>query len=122
MAKRFEIVKEYPGYDVLKLKDDIMVYDDEILTDAKHLSNWVLGSVTGYAIRGGLDPIDLYNKAVKNGHETHYAMAMGGCITDNPTKGKSRICVEYGDKIQFHGQIFIIEKAPNNNITLRKVD
>lgn len=122
MAKRFKTVADYKGYEVVTFEDGVehVVYDNEVLTGESHLDNWLLGSVTQYAIETGRDPIAAYNKAIENGHETHWANAMGSMLTSTPTKGPKRIVVNYGDKIIFHGQEFIIEKAHNRNIKLRK--
>ena len=122
MAKRFETVAEYKAYDVVKFADGICptVYDGEVLTDSKHFANWVLGSVTAYAIECGRDPIQAYNKAIANGDDTHWAFSAGAILTDTPIKQPRRILVNYGDKIIFHGQEFTIEKAHNGNIELAK--
>jgi len=125
--KRFITVSEYPAYDVVTFNDKVepKVYDGETLTDEKHLANWQLSSVTGYAIENGEDPIAAYEEAVKKGHNTHYAMAIGACLQAQyaPKKPSDfRIVVKYGDEIIFHGQRFRIEKANNHNINLVKVN
>lgn len=122
MGTRFKMIKEYPAYDVVTFDNAVehVVYDNEVLTGESHLDNWLLGSVTEYAIKNGRDPISAYNKAVENGDETHYAMAMGACLTAHKQEKGRRILVNYGDYIVFHGQKFVVEKAHNRNIKLKK--
>lgn len=125
MAERFKTIKEYPAYNVVTFAEgEPKVYDGETLTDEKHLANWKLGSVVAYAIENGENPIEKYNQAKERGHETHYAMALGSCISSHyePKKHSDyRIVVKYGDEIVFQGERFRIEKAHNNNINLVRI-
>jgi len=120
MALRYTTITEYPAYDVVEFTEGYnKVFDGEYLYNAKTHTSWKLGSVVGFAIKNGQDPIAAYNEAVKQGHEVHYAFGVGASITshDAPKEAK-RIAVEYGDIIEFHGQAFVIEKANNDNIDL----
>lgn len=121
--KRFKIIKEYPAYDVVTFAEGVehKVYDGEVLTDSKHLENWKLSSVVGYAVECGNNPIEKYNDAISKGHETHYAMNLGATLTDYQQEKGQRIEVNYGDIIIFHDIKFKIEKAPNHNINLIKI-
>lgn len=124
MANRFEILEQYPAYHAVTFAKGVepCVYDGETLTDAKHLENWQLGSVVGFALRNGDNPITKYNDAIARGHETHWANNMGACLTDDKKRHYGiRIVVNYGDIIIFHGTKFRIEKAPNHNINLIEV-
>jgi len=117
---RFITITEYPAYDVVSFHSQAgnKVFDGEYLYCAANHTSWKLGSVVGFALEGGRDPIADYNDAVKAGHETHYAFGVGASISSNPQKLDRRIAIEYGDVITFHGQEFIIQKAANYNIKL----
>lgn len=127
MAARFKTLNEYPAYNVVTFADGVepKVYDGETLTDEKGLENWKLGSVVGYAIKNGDDPIAEYKDALEKGEETHYAMALGAMLKDQyePKKATDfRIMVKYGDIIIFQGHKFKIERAFNHNIKLLKIN
>lgn len=121
---RFLPVKSYPAYDVVKLNPDAgnKVFDGEFLYNEQTHTSWKLGSVVGYAVEKGIDPIKSYNDAIERGHDTHYAFSVGASLTSgHRDKEPRRISVDYGDEITFQGQKFIIEKANNDNINLIKV-
>ena len=120
---KFKTIAEYPAYDVVVFNDGVekLLKDGDILTDKKHLENWKIGSVAGYAIECGEDPIEEVRKAVEMGHNIHFVMSIGACLSNNPIKEKRRIMIEEGEHVTFHGQRFEIKSTWNNNIELVKV-
>jgi len=120
MTQRFKLVKQYPAVKIVTFADGVepKVYDGEILTDENGLESWKLGSVVGYAIENGKDPIAAYSRAVERKEETHYAFSTGACLTAEPRMLQNRIAVKYGQEIIFQGQRFIVQKAANHNIDL----
>lgn len=80
-----------------------------------------LGTVAGYAIQNGDDPIEAIENANANGHELYWA---NGCATVIHSGQKTKEEVpgfEIGDSIILQGKTFVIAKAPNNNIKLVEV-
>lgn len=82
---------------------------------------YTLGSVCGYAVEYGDDPIAAYERAKANGHKLQYVYANAVSI-GGPKRDKDSIwALSWGDIIAFEGKHFRLDKAPNQNVTLTEM-
>lgn len=110
LTPAFEIVTLDDRNGATELKDNDVLFFN--------LGTYKIGSVVGYALENGEDPIAAYNHAVQMGHELHYIFGLGACISDSRRERKRVIKVTIGMTVHFHGELFTIETAPNDNLKL----
>lgn len=87
------------------------------------LHTFMIGSVVSYALRNGDDPVEAIDHARSLGHELVYIFANGAVISSGGSLGQHRahVRVTLGMRVQFEGNIYTIEKAPNHNLRLQPV-
>lgn len=77
-----------------------------------------IGSVVGYAIKNGDDPMAAVEHAEANGHDLEYVFGLGTSISNQRHEKGEKFALAWGDEIGFHGKRFRLEKAPNQNVRL----
>jgi hypothetical protein len=117
----------HPGYDQVVLdvspKNGLinLKYGDIIQRDGR-LTSYKIGSVIGYALDSGDDPIEWYERAKENGHDLHWANQQGVCISASGGKRPpDHIQVKTGQLVNYEGLVFRLDPAPNDNIKLVEV-
>lgn len=87
---------------------------------------FTLGTVAGYAIQNGEDPVeaieDCKRRMVEDrhaGHKLYWANANAVCIHNGPKTKDEVPGFNWGDTIILQGRTFTLEKAPNNNCALK---
>lgn len=81
-----------------------------------------LGSIFGYAVEHGDDPLEAYERNKAQNHRSHWANAMSVMIHNGPHTKVERFALSFGDVIGFEGKQFRIDPAPNNNVYLTPVE
>jgi hypothetical protein len=81
-----------------------------------------IGSVIGYAVKNGDDPIAAFEQAKERGHDLHYVFGLGVSITNQRREKGEKFALNWGDIIGFYGKRFRLDKAPNNNVALIEVE
>lgn len=124
--KTKEVIAQYPAYDVITLEPAsngfINLKDgDKLISGSRHTNKFMIGSVVASALKNGRDPIADYNRAVENGHATHFIFGLGSCITAHKRDKETYIYVDFGQHINFEGKVFEIAPAPNQNLRLIEV-
>lgn len=100
---------------VTHLDDGEMLILDDLYT-------FKIGSVVSSALRDGRDPVAAVDRARKLGHELVFIYGLGAMIYAGARKTpEPYIRVSYGMKVQFEGNVYTIEKAPNQNLQLKPV-
>ena len=94
----------------------INYYNDTLKVKAWHY--YTMGSVVGDAIEYCKCPFEEVERWTKRGAELHYATPHGTSISSGYGAELNAFYQELGDKIKFHGKIFKIVPARNNNIKL----
>jgi hypothetical protein len=80
-----------------------------------------LGSVIGYAVECGDDPLAELERAKGRGHALHWANAMAVTLHNGPVTKETVFVVNHGDTITFEGIRFRIDPDHNQNIKLVNV-
>lgn len=124
-----KVVDTWGRYDIYELalahninagKRTTILKDGDIL----HLngSHYMIGSVVSSCLEYNECPIEGVTRAIENGHKLHFVFGLGVSITATPQSRLQAVKVDWGMEIYFQGHLFTIEKAPNNNISLKEVD
>lgn len=126
-------LREYPGYNVREpeVDDEGFVHlnsGDELVRPYQSIRHGMMydmfqiSSVRSYAIKNGDDPTEAVEMATRAGHDLHYIFGLGVTISNmKAITKKEYILVEHGTKIKFEGLKFVIEKAPNRNLSLKQI-
>lgn len=80
---------------------------------------FTIGSVVSYALRNGDDPVAAIDRARSFGHELVFIFGNGSCIHNGPRSTTKHILVELGMTVRFEGNLYTIERAPNDNLRLK---
>lgn len=118
-----------PAYDVFKREVDPRVGAINITTkdtlglkvgrgDRTFYRRYSPGSCASYALQYNECPIAAFDRAVKNGHKTHWLNQDSTVIADCDLKREEVIEVEIGQEVFFEGHLFEIVSEPNNNLGL----
>jgi hypothetical protein len=83
--------------------------------------HFTLGSVIGYAVECGDDPIANLERAKERGHDLHWANANAVTLTAHKRDKERVFVLNYGDVITFEGIRFRLDKANNDNVKLTEV-
>lgn len=103
------------GDELVTMLDD---GDGLVLGDLK---TYRIGSVIGGALRDGRDPVAALDRAREHGHELVFIYGLGASIYAGARKApEPYIRVEVGQKVMFHGGVYTIQKAPNDNLRLQR--
>lgn len=105
------IVESFPAYDVVEIEPHydgyLRLFDGDLISvGSGPQSTRKMGSVVSYALNNGDCPIEAYERAIQNGHDTHYVMNLGSCLSASEQAKETRIYVEEGQKIRFEGRLF----------------
>ncbi len=119
------MLHEFPAYKIMEAEAGKRWKDGDefaVMFDSSYgpLARFYrFGSAIGYAIQNGNDPLKAYERAVKLGHDTHYAFPLATVIHSGPKDPqKTRIALKHGDVILFQDKLFTLTKVPNNNVNL----
>lgn len=82
---------------------------------------YMIGSVVSGALSDGRDPVAELDRARRFGHELVFIFGTGVCIHNGPRSTTKHILVELGMLIRFEGNLYTLEKAPNDNLRLKPV-
>ena len=80
---------------------------------------YIFGSAASYALQYNDCPVEAYNRAIENGHETHWANLIAAVLTSEgraPEPTKHDISID--DVVYFEGRLFAVKPANNSNVTL----
>lgn len=120
-----KIVHEFPAYRLYEPKRWMHYKDGDVIAlpytsmRGDTLFNfYTLGSVAGYAIKNSECPERALARARERGHPLWWANANAVCIHNGPHVQEQRPVFAWGDEIRFHGRMFKLEKAPNQNCKL----
>ena len=102
------------GDELVTLLDD---GDGLVLADLK---TYRIGSVIGSALKDGRDPVAALDRARELGHELVFIYGLGAMITAHQRTPEPYIRVKIGQMVMFHGGVYTIQKAPNDNIRLQR--
>lgn len=131
-----ETIYDCPGFTIYKPYEGRKFrHGDKIAIpyeSRRHGTLWhfyTLGTVAGYAVHNGEDPIeaveDCKRKMIEqphNGHKLYWANANAVCIS-NQVRAKDQVPgFNWGDEIILQGKRFTLAKAPNDNCSLVPVD
>jgi hypothetical protein len=90
---------------------------EQLVFDGLH--TFTMGSVVGYALRCNEDPVAAIDRARKNGHQLVWINANGAMISNQQRVAKGHIRVTIGMVVRFQGNLYTIERAPNQNLQLK---
>lgn len=125
------LIVDYPAYSIFKMpefRQAKMIDGMEFampFESARYGTQYrffQIGSVIGYAVKNGDDPIAALEQAKERGHETEYVFGLGVSISSHQKAKEEKFALNWGDVIGFHGKTFRLAKAPNNNVALIKVE
>lgn len=74
------------------------------------------GSVVSYALKNNECPIDAYNRAVEQKHQTHYLFTKAVSITSGLSEREVHVNIEDGQHIWFEGRLFLVSVNKNGAI------
>lgn len=90
---------------------------------------FTLGTVAGYAVERGDDPIAEVERCKRQmiedphrGHKLYWVSANAVCISNQVTPKEDVPGFNYGDEIILEGHRFQLAKAPNDNCSLIPLD
>lgn len=130
MSINTKLIAEFPAFRIFEMpkfkRDRIrhgMVF--AIMFPSKRYGElphfFTFGSVFGYAVENGDNPIDTYNRAVERKDKIRWANA-NATVLDNSVKTQKDIsALKFGDEISFEGTRYRLEKAPNDNVSLVEI-
>jgi hypothetical protein len=84
----------------------------------KHFS---LGSVVGYAVECGDDPLAELERAKERGHKLHWANASATVLSAHQRAKETVFVLNLGDTITFEGIRFRLDPDHNDNIKLTNI-
>lgn len=82
------------------------------------MHRYYINSCVSYALENNKDPIRSYERAIANGHETHWISQHCTVITSHEQDRVTYVQVEIGQRVFFEGRLFEIGSAPNDNLRL----
>lgn len=126
------IIATYPAYDVVQPDTDdrgaaritagepLMIYRGDNYTGDSHEA--YAGSIVSYALASGRDPIELVQRALKNGEEMHWISLASVTITARRRAKRVVKALHAGQLVNFEGLTFAIVNAANDNYRLEQVE
>ena len=118
------IIADFPAYTIIDAgprefqPGDVIAVPYQSARYGTLFSFYTLGSVEAYAARYNEDPAEAVEQAKERGEKLYWANANGTMLTAEKRAKEIVPGFEIGGEINFAGQIFRIERAPNNNIDL----
>lgn len=82
------------------------------------LRTFTVGTVIGYALRNGDDPVEAIDQARANGHELVWINANGAVLSAERRPSLGHIIIQLGDRVRLEGRVYTIAAAPNRNLKL----
>lgn len=79
------------------------------------------GSVASYALEYNECPFEALARARQNGHPIHWIAARSSVLSDSRSAAEDVVLVKPGMKVHFQGHDFLIQEAPNNNLSLAEI-
>jgi hypothetical protein len=121
-------IADYPAYRIVEPQPRKVWKADETFAIPYHSARYgtlwhfyMLGSVVSYAQRYSNCPIAALDRARKNGHDLHFAIALPTVVSSTPSPKATVVGLGWGDRIAFEGRTFELVKANNDNVSLREV-
>jgi hypothetical protein len=122
-ATEFPAYKIYRPFVGRKFKDGDQI---AVPYESRHYGTmfdfFTLGTVIGYAVRNGDDPIECLKRATENGHKLYWANKNSVCLHNGPRVQIEVPGFNVGDTIHLQGKTFRLDRAPNQNIELVEID
>lgn len=129
------LIESFPAYDVYERETTTAIHNGQQVAAVNISSEdrlglrhprgfyreYRAGSVVSYALEYNECPIAAYNGAIERGHATHWINACGASIVSHNRPKWNLVKVEIGMLVKFEGRLFTIEKAPNDNLSLRPI-
>lgn len=107
-----------PVYGRVGVSATELVAGEKLVLDG--LRTYTIGSVVSYAMKNGDDPVAAIDRARKNGHELVFIYGNGAMIYSGARMEPTpHVMVEVGMVVRFQGNLYTIEKAPNQNLRLQ---
>ena len=124
MNSQPEVVIEYPGLKILKPPAYKKFRDGDIIAILVRTTwrTYRLGSIYGFYVVNGDDVEAGVARAKANGHSLFWANAEAVVISNPPPPQKVAWGFEFGDTIPAFGKSFVINKAPNDNVSLDLIE
>jgi hypothetical protein len=124
-----QIIADYPAYKVVHMPDWFTCkHGTKFCMPYKSRNHGILwhfftlGSVIGYAVDKGDDPLAALVQAKDRGHKLHWANANAVCIDNMKREKETAFALDFGDIILFEGIRFRLDRAPNDNVALTPVE
>tara|TARA_R110000823_G_scaffold298005_1_gene418249 strand:- start:1359 stop:1760 length:402 start_codon:yes stop_codon:yes gene_type:complete len=121
MSQRFNIVEDFPAVTYVEFTNTDKankVFSGELIKLKSNSTTQMLGTVISSAVEDSADPIAALERAVKFGHDTHYAFSIGSSLTAHKQEKKRVIVFSEGDRIKLEGKEFYLKRAANDNVKL----
>lgn len=130
-----DIIADYPAYLIYKpyagrkfKHGEVIAIPYESQSHGTLYTFYTLGTVAGYALRNGEDPIEAVERCKRDmiekpyaGHKLYWANQNSVCIHNGPYTKEEVPGFNIGDNIILQGRAFQIVRAPNQNINLVKM-
>lgn len=97
-------------------KEVVPLVAGDVLYDATNHGRYHVNSCASYALADGKCPIDAYNRAVKNGHSTHFLIQEATVISNRREPAKKVIALDIDAVYYFEGRLFNIVRTFNRNL------
>lgn len=129
---QLKMIDTCPAYDVLEMptrfdaatgQHQPTLRDGDLigLKGRGYWNEYTIGSAIGSALKYGDDPMVAVERAKANHHDLHFIYANSTCISSSPQARRTLFAVTIGQVVRFHGLMFKIDRAPNNNLKLVRV-
>jgi len=129
---RNETIADFPAYRIYKPYDgrkfkhgDVIALPFESRSHGTLYHFFTLGTIAGYAIQNGEDPIEAIDRCKRQmvedkyaGHKLYWANANAVCIHNGPVVKKEVPGFNFGDTIILQGKVFTLQPDHNNNVKL----
>lgn len=84
---------------------------------------FTFGSVVGYAMENGEDPVEAVERATRLGHEMRWLSSnASGIYSGSVIEHEVMYALSFGDVVRFEGGNYRVDRAPNANAKLVRVD
>lgn len=130
-----ETIADFPAYRIYKpyagrkfKHGDKIALPFESRSHGTQYHFFTLGTIAGYAIQNGEDPIEAIDHCKRmmvehpyDGHKLYWANANAVCIHNGPYTKEEVPGFEFGDEIILQGKKFILRPDHNQNVKLEEV-
>ena len=137
-----KLVVEFPAYDVYRRDthpahlpkrsgwldvtdisvDDVLILATETNSVTTYHGRYRAGSVVSYSLQNNDDVISAVDDARENGHSLHWINRLTTAVSNRYGKRYQTIEVTVGMRVRFEGVLFTIERAPNDNLKLKRIE